>query len=88
MSGIEPSSICFPLRKNFRNRKDLFIRTIKLKEIDPINKIVHSESGSLSYDLLIIATGCQTNYYGNVNFEKFSIPLKSVSEALYLRNCI
>lgn len=88
MSGIEPSSICFPLRKNFRNKKDLFIRTIDLTEIDPVNKVIYSETGTLKYDLLILATGCQTNYYGNSNFEKFSIPLKSVSEALYLRNCI
>jgi len=88
MSGLEPSSICFPLRKNFRNKNDLFIRAIEIVEVDPENKIILSNTGKLHYDKLIIATGSQTNYYGNVNFEKYSIPLKSVSEALYLRNSI
>jgi len=88
MSGIEPSSICFPLRKNFRNKKDMFIRTLDITEIDPVNKVIYTDTGSLAYNVLIIATGSQTNYYGNLNFEKYTIPLKSVSEALYLRNCI
>lgn len=88
MSGLEPSSICFPLRKYFRNKKDLYIRSMEIIEVDPIKKIIFSNSGNLNYDKLIIATGSQTNYYGNESFQKNTIPLKSVSEALYLRNSI
>lgn len=44
--------------------------------------------GLVNYDYLVIATGAKNNYFGIENFEKFSLPLKSVSEALYIRNRI
>lgn len=88
MSGLEPSSICFPLRKNFRNGENIFIRVAEVHEVDTFAKKVVADIGELNYDTLIIATGTTTNYYGNDNFKKYSIPLKSVSEALFLRNRI
>ncbi|MBK9221864.1 MAG: NAD(P)/FAD-dependent oxidoreductase [Saprospiraceae bacterium] len=88
MSGLEPSSICFPLRKNFQNQDALYVRVAEVQRIDTIQKKIESNVGFLNYDFLVLAMGAETNYYGNPNFEKYSIPLKSVSEALYLRNSI
>ncbi|MBK9107814.1 MAG: NAD(P)/FAD-dependent oxidoreductase [Saprospiraceae bacterium] len=88
MSGLEPSSICFPIRKNFRNDENIFIRIAEVTNINPTDKKLISNIGELDYDFLIIAFGNSTNYFGNENFKKWSIPLKSVSEALYLRNRI
>jgi NADH dehydrogenase len=88
MSGLEPSSICFPLRKNFQNEKDLYVRVAEVHTILPTQKRIESNIGQLKYDYLVLATGAGTNFYGNSKFEKHSIPLKSVSEALYLRNAI
>ncbi|MCC6753283.1 MAG: NAD(P)/FAD-dependent oxidoreductase [Saprospiraceae bacterium] len=88
MSGLEPSSICFPLRKNFRSDPRLFVRVAEVHSVDPLQKQIHSDIGILNYDILVIASGASTNYYGNRSFALHSIPLKSVSEALYLRNRI
>jgi NADH dehydrogenase len=50
--------------------------------------LVHTEDGIFSYDHLVIATGCATNYFGNKNFEKYTFPMKSTNEAIALRNRI
>jgi NADH dehydrogenase len=44
--------------------------------------------GRVNYDKLVFAQGAKTNYFGNDNIEKYVIPMKSVPEALTLRNRI
>ncbi len=88
MSGLEPSSICFPLRKNFQNQTHIIVRVAEVRSICPGQKMIITDKGSLDYDMLVLAAGAETNYYGNSNFLEHTIPLKSVSEALFLRNRI
>lgn len=87
-SQIEPSSISFPFRKIFQNRKDVRIRLTKAEQIDPDNKVVHTPIGEFEYDYLVIATGCKTNYFGNKNFKKYTYGLKSTYQAITIRNSI
>ncbi|MCA0237409.1 MAG: NAD(P)/FAD-dependent oxidoreductase [Bacteroidetes bacterium] len=88
MAGLEPSSIVFPLRKVFQNNKDVLIRVTKVKSVDPVQREIHTDIGSLHYDYLVLAIGADTNWYGNEQVRANAIPMKSVSEALYLRNTI
>lgn len=88
MAGLEPSSICFPLRKNFQNNSNFFVRNAEVEEILIDEKKVRTNYGTIRFDKLILAQGAKTNYYGNAQFEANTIPLKSISEALYLRNKI
>lgn len=87
-SGLEPSSIAFPLRKIFQKRKNIHFRMAELLEVHPNVKEIDTSLGSLKYDYLVLATGVDTNYFGNKNIEEFGIPMKSVSEAIFLRNSI
>lgn len=88
MAGLEPSSIVFPLRKVFQNNNDVLIRVTKVLSVDPSASEIHTEIGSLHYDYLVLAIGADTNWYGNEQVRANAIPMKSVSEALYLRNVI
>lgn len=88
VAGLEPSSICFPLRKLFQKSKNVFLRCANVESIDSENKCVHTDLGILNYDHLIIATGANTNFFGNKTIEELAIPMKSVAEALFLRNSI
>lgn len=87
-SGLEPSSIAFPLRKIFQKRKNVHFRMAELLEVNPNVQEIYTSLGSLKYDYLVLATGVDTNYFGNKNIEEFGIPMKSVSEAIFLRNSI
>ena len=88
MAGLEPSSISFPLRKVFQKNDNVFIRYSNIERIDHRQKRIYAELGYLNYDVLILATGATTNYYGNKEFEKNTYPMKSISEALHIRNAL
>jgi len=86
MAGLEPSSIVFPLRKAFQGYKNVHIRITEVSGIKPDKKRIDTLLGEIYYDKLIIATGATTNFFGNKEFKKLTSPLKSLSEALALRN--
>jgi len=86
--GLEPSSIAYPLRKTLQNKKNFHFRTCIAERVLPDEKILETSIGSLSYDYLIIATGCDTNYFGNDSLKETTYALKSISESLLARNRI
>ncbi len=87
-SQIEPSTISFPLRKIFHNRKNMQIRMAEVQSINPAANTVHSSIGDFPYDHLVIASGCKTNFYGNQELMKYSYSLKSTYDAIKLRNAV
>ncbi len=87
-AGIEPSAISFPFRKVFQSKRNIHIRITEVLRIEPENNRVITKVGLINYDYLIIAVGATSNYFGNENIQEKSFPLKSVSEALALRNAI
>lgn len=88
MSGLEPSSIVFPLRKLFQHKKNVFIRMAEVQAVDPESNMIQTTLGDLRYDYLVLAMGADTNFFGNEKIANKAIPMKTVSEALYLRNRI
>jgi NADH:ubiquinone reductase (H+-translocating) len=88
MAGLEPSSIAFPLRKIFQSKKNVHIRVCNVTKINAYQKQIETDLGSIEYDYLIIATGADTNFFGMQNMIDYAIPMKSVSEAIFLRNKI
>lgn len=85
-AGLEASSICFPLRKAFPSDKDTHIRVTEAREIHTDTKILDTALGPIPYDYLVIATGADTNYFGLKNIQERALPMKTVSEAIALRN--
>ena len=88
MAGLEPSSISFPLRKVFQSKKNVHIRITEVYKINPERKSIDTDLGEITFDYLVIATGAVTNYFGMKEIEERAIPMKTVSEALALRNRI
>lgn len=87
-AGLEPSSIAFPFRKIFHNEKQFHFRLAEVKNIKIDENIIETTIGFISYDYLIIATGADTNFFGNQQIQENAMPMKSIAEALALRNSI
>lgn len=64
-AGVEPSAISFPFRKIFHKRKDVHIRICEVQRVIPEKNTLETSIGTLGYDYLVIATGCDTNFFGN-----------------------
>src|SRR6476661_824804 len=86
--GLEPDSIAFPLRKIFSGQRNFTFRNTEVLSINPELKSLETTIGSISYDYLVLATGSDTNFFGNKEIEHFSMPMKTIPEALNLRSMI
>jgi NADH dehydrogenase len=83
---LETSNISFPFRKLFQGKSNTSFRMGELKKIVPAEKKVVLSSGDLSYDYLVLATGTETNFFGLENVKKHALPMKTVNDAIEMRN--
>ncbi|MFL9835426.1 NAD(P)/FAD-dependent oxidoreductase [Chryseobacterium terrae] len=83
---IEPSNISFPFRKIFQQSRNTQFRLTDVKSIDPANNKVITDGAEFTYDKLIIATGCKTNFFGNKDLESKAFGMKNTQEAISIRN--
>lgn len=83
---LDISSICIPFRTLFKKKKNLHFRLGELQEVIADDNKVLLSSGELHYDYLVIATGTKSNFFGMENIKKNSLPMKTVDEAIVLRN--
>lgn len=87
-AGLEPSTISFPFRKIFQKNKNIHIRVAEVKAIRSADNQLDTTIGVIDYHYLVIAIGADTNFFGNQKMMELAYPMKSVSEALALRNTI
>jgi NADH:ubiquinone reductase (H+-translocating) len=86
---LEPSSISFPFRKVFQDSKTVDFRMADIISIDPNErKIMTSYNRTISYDHLIIASGCRTNFFGNQQMSENAFSMKTTQDAIEIRNKI
>jgi NADH dehydrogenase len=84
-AGLDASNISFPLRKVFQKSKNVRIRLAELKEVIPTQNKVITDAEEIEYDVLVLATGADTNFFGNPKLAQSAFPMKSTVEALQLR---
>jgi NADH:ubiquinone reductase (H+-translocating) len=85
-SQIEPASISFPFRNIFKGKKNVQVRLAEVLSIDKKNNKIATTIGDFSYDYLVIAIGCRTNFFGNVNIRDHAFSLKTTYDAITIRN--
>ena len=85
-AGLDASNISFPLRKAFHKSKNVRIRIGELQRIDTAANKIITDLGEMEYDILVLATGADTNFFGNKNLIENTFPMKSTVEALQLRH--
>ena len=88
VAGLEPSSIAFPLRRMFQKSHQVFIRLTGVESISAETKTIKTSAGELSYDILVVATGAATNFFGMQELQERAFGMKTVGEALGIRNTI
>lgn len=87
-SGLETSSIVFPLRKRFSYRPNFYFRLGEVKHITAEENTIETSIGKAKYDYLVIASGATTNFYGMQDVQKHSMSLKTIEDSIQLRNHI
>jgi len=85
---IEPSNIAYPFRKMMQVQRNLSFFMGELVCVLPQENMIETTNGFLKFDFLVLATGTETNYFGNENLRKNALPMKTIDDALRIRNHI
>lgn len=85
-SSLTPSDIAYPLRSTFKNAKNVRVILGNVTKIDREKKFVSLKAGmTYEFDYLIIAAGARHSYFGNDEWGKYAFGLKTVKDALVIR---
>ncbi|MBW6497005.1 MAG: NAD(P)/FAD-dependent oxidoreductase [Bacteroidales bacterium] len=85
-AGLEPGSISFPLRKFFQKYKNVHFRMAEVQQVNPEKNEVVTDIGNIHYDYLVIASGATSHFFGLENIQKYALPMKSLTDAIFIRN--
>ncbi|MDB5156090.1 MAG: NAD(P)/FAD-dependent oxidoreductase, partial [Mucilaginibacter sp.] len=85
MGAIPADSIAFPIRRIFTYQDNFSFSVAYVETINPEANTVTTDIGEIHYDYLVIATGSNTNFFGNKDLESCVMPMKNLPEALNLR---
>jgi NADH dehydrogenase len=88
--ALDPSEIAYPVRAIFRKADNIRFFLGEMTGIDRIEKAVsvraEAHTHVIPYDFLVLAAGSQSTYYGNDSFREHAFELKSLADAVDLRN--
>lgn len=86
---LSPGEIAIPIREILRNQKNSTVIMGDVVAIDKKRKTLSLKNGDLlSFDYLVVATGARHSYFGNDQWESFAPGLKTVQDALQIREQI
>ena len=83
---LSPANIAFPIRRLFKNYKNVKVILDEAVDINRDEKTVTISNGdNIKYDQLIVSTGSKHSYFGNEDWSKYSNGLKGINDALQIR---
>lgn len=85
---LDASNISYPYRRLFRDHANFTFQMGDLQEIFPEENRIKLSTGELHYDNLVIATGTTSNYFGMQDIQKYALPMKTIDDALILKNTL
>jgi NADH dehydrogenase len=87
-SILEPAEIAAPIRSLVHDMPNVEVEMREAKQIDASRRVVvMSEGGDLAYDMLVLATGARTSYFGHESeWSNYAQGLKTLPDAIAARN--
>jgi len=87
---LSPAHIASPIRALVRHQRNTSVFLAEVTGVDIDGRFVVTESGGHSarvpFDFLVVATGVRHSYFGHADFERFAPGLKSLADAVAVRN--
>ncbi|MBE2280837.1 MAG: NAD(P)/FAD-dependent oxidoreductase [Ignavibacteriaceae bacterium] len=84
-AALSPADISAPVRAILRKKGNVEIIFGEVTGIDKVNKLVKVRDQNVVFDYLVVATGTNHSYFGNDGWEQFAPGLKTLSDALKIR---
>ena len=83
---LDPGEIARPVRQLIRPLHNADFRQASITGVDLDGRRLLTDRGDIPYDYLVLATGAQTDYFGNASMARYAMGLKDLDEGLAIRN--
>ncbi|MDI7186581.1 NAD(P)/FAD-dependent oxidoreductase [Leptospira santarosai] len=83
---LSPADIAIPIRSLVGERSNVTVVLGEATKVDLAAKTVYYQNTSTNYDYLILSAGARSSYFGNDHWEKYTIGLKNLKDALKIRH--
>ena len=84
-AALSPGNIAAPIRKIVRRQANCEVIMAPVTSADLESQTIYLEDEPYSYDYLVLATGAETNYFGNEDWAKHAPGMKTIDEAINVR---
>ena len=85
-AGLEPEEIARPARAILRGQKNFDFRMVDVTRVDFAAKRLDTSAGPIAYDVLVLAPGGETNFFGLESMQRHGLGLKDIPDAIAIRN--
>ena len=85
---LDPGEIARPVRQLIRPLGNADFRQASITGVDFDARRLDTDHGPIPYDYLVLATGAQSDYFGNSSLAEHTLGLKDLDEGLAIRNRI
>ncbi len=85
-SVLSTDEIAYPTRSFFRKCPNVNFFMAKAKGVDQSRNVLLTNHGEIPYDYLVLAAGATTNFFGMKNVENHAYGMKTIQEAVAIRN--
>ncbi|MCB0190690.1 MAG: NAD(P)/FAD-dependent oxidoreductase [Anaerolineae bacterium] len=85
---LEPVDIAYPVRTTLRKLSNVRFIMAEVNKVDLVAQVVETDGSAIAYDYLILAMGSRVHFFGVPGVDEFAYPLRTLEQAITLRNHI
>ena len=87
-AALSPADVAWPIRRLLRKQANATVLMAEIRGVDTGKRIVHTDSISVPYDFLVLATGATHSYFGHDEWAEAAPGLKRIEDATRIRRRI
>jgi len=87
-AALSPADVAWPIRHILRRQENATVLMSEVRGIDTDKRLVHTDSVTLPYDYLVLATGAMHSYFGHDEWAEVAPGLKRIEDATRIRRRI
>jgi NADH:quinone reductase (non-electrogenic) len=84
-AALSPADVAWPIRHILRRQENATVLMAEVTGVDAAAHLVHTDSVTVRYDYLVVATGATHSYFGHDRWAKFAPGLKRIEDATAIR---
>src|SRR6195256_6569506 len=87
-AALSPADVAWPIRRILRKQSNATVLMAEIRGIDTKEGLVHTDTISVAYDFLVLATGATHSYFGHDEWAEVAPGLKRIEDATRIRRRI